>query len=214
MLLDASITDSLVTLATHIIRDLGLAGVAVMNLTSGVIGVPGTEPTMLFAGFNVFQGHLTLLGIIVFGVLGDLLGATVAYVIGKRGLVELLERAGPLHVSERRMQLAHGWFERYGTPVIIVSRCIPLVRAAFPYAAGIAEVSYLRFISLAAVGSVVWIGGLGLLGKAVGSSWVSWRHNLEYVDYAAVALVVCAIAYLVVRRMRGGGGRGPTPDVA
>ena len=70
MVLDASITDSLVTLATHIIRDLGLAGVAVMTLCSGVIGVPGTEPTMLFAGFDVFQGHLSLLGIIASVIVG------------------------------------------------------------------------------------------------------------------------------------------------
>src|ERR1700752_1327671 len=67
----ASVTDSLVTLATHIIRDLGLFGVALLTLTSATIGVPGTEPTMLFAGFNVFQKSLSLFGIIVFGVIGD-----------------------------------------------------------------------------------------------------------------------------------------------
>ena len=81
----ASVTDSLVNLATHIIRDLGLAGVALLTLTSGVIGMPGTEPTMLFAGFNVFQGHLSLFGIIVFGVLGDMIGASIAYAIGYFG---------------------------------------------------------------------------------------------------------------------------------
>ena len=34
-----------------------------------------------------------------------------------------------------------------------------------------------------------------MLGREVGSNWQSWRHNLEYVDYAVVALVVAAIAY-------------------
>ncbi len=38
-----------------------------------------------------------------------------------------------------------------------------------------------------------------MLGNAVGSSWQSWRHNLEYVDYVAAALLVAAIAYLIVR---------------
>ena len=69
--------------------------------------------------------------------------------------------------------------------------------------------SYLRFISFAALGSVVWITGLGLLGKAVGSNWTHWRKNLEYVDYAAAALLVAAIIYLIVRRTRG--GRTPPP---
>jgi membrane protein DedA with SNARE-associated domain len=210
----ASITDSLVTLATHIIRDLGVTGVAILNMCSGVIGVPGSEPTMLFAGFNVYQGHLTLLGIIVFGIIGDLAGASIAYAIGYYGRRELLERHGSkLHVSTAQLDRTHRWFERYGSPVIVVSRVIPFVRAAFPYAAGVAEMPYWRFISLATLGSIPWIAGLGLLGKAVGSNWVSWRHNLEYVDYAAAAVLVGAIAYLIVRRRSGGGG-GPAPDVA
>ncbi len=210
----ASVTDSLVTVATHIIRDLGLAGVALLTMTSGVIGVPGTEPTMLFAGFDVFNGNLTLLGIIVFGVIGDVLGASVAYGIGYFGRIELIERHGnKLHVSPRRLALAHGWFERYGPPVIFVSRLLPLVRAVFPYAAGVAEMPFWRFFSFATLGSIAWIAGLGLLGRAVGSNWQSWRHNLEYVDYAAAALLLAAIAYLIVRRMRGGDAQPPAADV-
>lgn len=210
----ASVTDSLVTLATHVIRDLGLAGVAMLTMTSGVVGVPGSEPTMLFAGFNVFQGHLTLLGIIVFGVIGDVIGASIAYAIGYFSRREVFERQGSkLHMSPRRLERAHGWFERYGAPVIVLSRMIPFARAAFPYAAGVAEMPFVRFAALATLGSIPWIAGLGVLGREVGSSWQSWRHNLEYVDYAAAAILVGAIAYLIVRRARGGGG-GPAPDVA
>jgi membrane protein DedA with SNARE-associated domain len=199
----ASITGPLVTLATHLIANLGLAGVALLTLTSGVIGLPGTEPTMLFAGFDVFRGNLTLPGIIIAGVVGDMAGATIAYSIGYFGRRELVERHGAkLHVSAARLDRAHAWFERYGAPVIFVSRLLPLVRAVFPYAAGVAEMPYWRFASLAALGSVVWIGALGLLGRAVGSNWPSWRHHLEYVDYAAVAILVLAIAYYLVRRRR------------
>jgi membrane protein DedA with SNARE-associated domain len=204
LLLAASITNSLVTLATHIIGDLGLAGVFLLTMSSGVIGVPGTEPTMLFAGFNVFEGHLTLVGIIAFGVAGDLVGASIAYGIGYFGRVELLERHGrKLHVSPARLQLANNWFARYGSPVILISRLLPFVRAVFPYAAGVAEMPYWRFLLFAAIGSVIWIGGLGALGQAVGSNWESWRHNLEYADYAILILVVAAIVFLVVRRIRG-----------
>lgn len=215
MLLEfASVTDSLVNLATHLIRDIGLAGVALLTMTSGVIGVPGSEPTMLFAGFNVFQGHLSLFGIIVFGVLGDVLGASIAYAIGYFGSRELFERqGGRLHMSAERLDRTHAWFERYGAPVIFVSRLIPVVRAAFPYAAGVARMPYGRFAALATLGSIVWISALGILGRAVGSSWQSWRHDLQYVDYVGAAALVAAIAYLVVRRTRDGGG-GPTPDVA
>ncbi len=210
----ASVTDSLVNIATHLIRDIGLPGVALLTMTSGVIGVPGSEPTMLFAGFNVYQGHLSLFGIIVFGVLGDVLGASIAYAIGYFGSRELIERQGSkLHMSTGRLERTHRWFERYGSPVIVVSRLIPFIRAAFPYAAGVGRMPFGRFVVFTTIGSILWITALGVLGREVGSSWQSWRHNLEYVDYVGAVVLVGALAYLVVRRTRGGGGR-PTPDVA
>ena len=176
----ASVTDSLVTLATNIINDLGVAGVALLTLTSGVVGVPGSEPTMLFAGFNVSEGHLSMFGILVFGVLGDMIGASIAYAIGYWGREEIVERHGnKLHISKQRLDRAHRWFERFGAPVIVVSRCIPFARAAFPYAAGVARMGYGRFLVFGTIGSIIWISALGVLGNAVGSQWQSWRHNLE-----------------------------------
>jgi membrane protein DedA with SNARE-associated domain len=199
----ASVTDSLVTLATHIIRDLGVAGVALLTLASGVVGVPGSEPTMLFAGFNVSEGHLSMFEIIVFGVLGDMIGASIAYAIGYWGREEIVERHGnKLHISKQRLDRAHRWFERFGAPVIVLSRCIPFARAAFPYAAGVARMGYGRFLAFATIGSIVWISALGVLGNAVGSQWQSWRHNLEYVDYVAAALLVAFIAWGIVRLTR------------
>ena len=207
----ASVTDSLVTLATHIINDLGLAGVAILTTTSGVIGAPGSEPTMLFAGFDVSRGNLSLLGIIVFGVIGDVLGASIAYWIGYWGRRELFERHGrKVHMSKGKIEFAGGWMERHGGAAVFISRFIPFVRAAFPYAAGVSEYPFGRFVAFTTLGSIVWITGLGVLGRAVGHYWQTWRHHLEYVDYLGVALVVGAIVYLIVRRARG--GRRPAVD--
>ena len=211
----ASITGPLIDLATNLIGSLGLAGVVILNTMTGVVGVPGTEPTMLFAGFNVYDGHLTLLGIIVAGVAGDMLGACIAYTIGYFGRRELLERQGSkLHVNPRRLERAQRWSQAHGAPVIAVSRCIPLARAVFPYAAGVAEMPFVKFAISALIGSVVWITGLALLGREVGSNWSSWRHHLEYVDYAVVAVIVVAIAYFLYRRRRTlPATASPDPDV-
>ncbi len=91
--------------------------------------------------------------------------------------------------------------------MVFVSRLLPFVAGASSRTRpGSREMPFLRFISFATLGSIVWITGLGVLGRAVGSDWQHWRHNLEYVDYAAVALLVAAIVYLIVRRVRGGSG--------
>ncbi|MFZ0042807.1 MAG: DedA family protein [Solirubrobacteraceae bacterium] len=212
----ASLTGPLVNLATHAIADLGLAGVFLLTTMTSVVGVPGTEPTMLFAGFDVYQGNLTLPGIIIAGVVGDMTGATIAYSIGYFGSQELLERQGAkLHVSASRLDRAHRWFERWGSPTIFISRMLPLVRALFPYAAGVAKMPFVRFFVLATLGSIIWISGLAVLGREVGSQWPAWRHHLEYVDYAAALALVAFVVYLFVRRGRHGSDSSaePTADV-
>jgi membrane protein DedA with SNARE-associated domain len=202
VLLDASVTESLVNFATHVVQHLGLSGVTLMILMSQIIIVPGTEVTMLFAGFNVDQHHLTLLGIIIAGVIGDVLGASVCYAIGYFGLNEALAKRGPLHIEGDRIEQARGWFDRFGSPVIAVSRCIPIFRSAPPYAAGIVKMPYPRFLVMATIGSTVWITGLALIGKSVGSKWPQWKSHLDIVDYIAVVVIVGLVAWWLYRLIR------------
>lgn len=202
MLVDASITESFVTFATHVVHDLGLPGVTLLVVISQLIVVPGTEVTMLFAGFNVDQGHLSLIGIVVAGVIGDVLGASAAYAIGYFGLHEVLARRGPLHIDDAKIDRASRWFDRHGSPAVAVSRLIPVFRSAPPYAAGIVKMPYGRFVSMATLGSIVWMTGLGLLGKAVGSKWTQWKHHLDYIDYAVVVVVLLLLSWWLVRLVR------------
>src|ERR1700761_1040106 len=202
MYLDASVTNSLVTLATHVVQHLGYAGITLLVTISQLIVVPGTEPTMLFAGFNVDTHHLTLIGIILFGILGDVLGASLACAIGYFGLHEVLARRGPLHIDDRKIARASSWFDRWGSPVVAVSRLVPVFRSAPPYAAGVVRMPFGRFVFFATLGSAVWMTGLGLLGKAVGHKWEQWKHHLDYVDYAVVAIIVVLLAWWLVRLLR------------
>ena len=92
ILVTGAVTDKLVDFATNLIGDAGYAGVFVlMTLESALIPIP-SEATMLFAGFKVEDGTLTLLGIVVAGVLGNLVGSWIAYAIGYYGRLELVLR--------------------------------------------------------------------------------------------------------------------------
>jgi membrane protein DedA with SNARE-associated domain len=52
-----------------------------------------------------------------------------------------------------------------------------------------------RFVTLTTIGSIVWIAALGILGKAVGAQWQTWKHHLDIVDYIGVAVIVVAIVW-------------------
>src|SRR5438874_7807855 len=136
MLLLASITDRLVEVATNVVGDLGLAGVFVlMLLESACIPIP-SEAIMLFAGFSVSNGDLTLVGVVVAGVLGNVVGSLIAYGVGYLGRVELLEQNRLLHVSRSQLDRADRWFERYGSPTVFFARMVPIVRTFIALPAG------------------------------------------------------------------------------
>jgi membrane protein DedA with SNARE-associated domain len=206
----ASISESLVNIAWHFVRDAGLPAVFVlMTAESACVPIP-SEATMLFAGFAVAEPgtstthhHLTLFGIVAAGVAGNLVGSWIAYAVGRGGRLELVERHGRwLHMTPARIEWADRWFTRYGAPAIFFSRMLPIIRTFISLPAGIAKMPFVRFTLLTLAGCVPWVLGLALAGEAVGSEWKEVRKGFDYVDYAVVALVVLAIAYAIVRRRR------------
>jgi membrane protein DedA with SNARE-associated domain len=220
MLVLASISESLVNIAWHFVRDAGLPAVFVLMVAeSACVPIP-SEATMLFAGFAVADPggssahhHLTLAGIVVAGVLGNLVGSWIAYGVGRAGRLELVERHGRwLHLKPAHLAWADRWFARYGAPAILFSRMLPIVRTFISLPAGVARMPFARFSLLTLAGCVPWVLGLALAGEAVGSKWTSVRKGFEYVDYTVVALVVIGIAYALVRRRRGRGK--PATDAA
>jgi membrane protein DedA with SNARE-associated domain len=196
----ASLTEPLVHFATNVVSELGLPGIFVlMLLESACIPIP-SETTMLFAGFNVAQGHYSLVAITAVGSVANLVGSWVAYAIGYFGRVELLERHGRrLRISARHLEWADGWFERYGGRTVFFTRMLPVVRTFISLPAGVARMPFWRFSLLTLAGCIPWVLMLGLIGREVGHNWERWKHHLEYVDYAVGAAILVGLAYLVVR---------------
>jgi membrane protein DedA with SNARE-associated domain len=199
----ASITDPLVQFATDVIDKLGLPGIFVLMLAeSACIPIP-SEATMLFAGFNVANGHWSLLEVTAVGVVANLVGSWIAYAVGYYGRVDVLERHGrALHVKPSHLQWADRWFERYGDVTVFFSRMLPIIRTFISLPAGVARMPFWRFTVLTTLGCIPWVFLLAFVGKQAGDNWSTWKDNLHYVDYVVVAAVVLGIAWLVLRRRR------------
>ena len=199
----ASITDPLVNLATDIVDAIGLGGVFVlMLLESACIPIP-SEATMLFAGFNVSKGHYSLFEAVAVGAVANLAGSWIAYWIGYKGRVDLLEKHGSkLHIKKSHLDWADRWFERHGDATVFFTRMLPIVRTFISLPAGVARMPFWRFSALTLAGCIPWVLMLTFIGKQAGNNWDNWKDNLHYVDYAVVALILGGIAYLVIRRRR------------
>src|SRR3954451_14820621 len=205
------ILDPLVRAATDVIDSTGLAGVfGLMTLESACIPIP-SEAIMLFAGFNVSEGNLTLFGVVAAGVLGNLTGSLIAYAAGYYGRLELLDRNRFIHISRRHLEWADRWFERHGSATVFFTRMLPIIRTFISLPAGVARMPLGRFAVFTVAGSIPWVLMLAIIGREVGDRWDQWRGHLHYVDYAIVAAIVAAIVYLIVRGRRGGTEWEPPP---
>ena len=204
----AAITDAIlnpvVDVATDFIDAVGLLGVFVlMVLESACIPVP-SEAIMLFAGFSVSEGELTLLGIVVAGVLGNVVGSWIAYAVGYYGRIELLEKNRFLHVSRKHLDWADRWFERHGDVTVLVARMLPIIRTFISLPAGVARMPFWRFTVLTLLGCIPWVLLLAIVGREVGDKWEQWNDHLHYLDYAVIVAIVIGIVYLLIRRRRSG----------
>ena len=203
MFLLASLTEPIVNLCTDFIGSAGLPAVfLLMLLESACIPVP-SEAIMLFAGFSVSNGDLTLFGIVAAGVLGNLAGSCLAYAAGYYGRLELLERHRVFHVNPKYLAWTERWFDRYGSATVFFTRMLPIIRTFISLPAGVARMPFWRFVVLTAAGCIPWVLMLALVGREAGDKWEDYKHYGEYLDYVVAAAIVAGVIYLLIRRRRG-----------
>ena len=184
-----------------VIEQLGYAGVFV-GMTLESIGFPlPSEIIMPFAGYVVWEGRLTLLGVTLAGTLGCLAGSLIAYGIGAYGGRPLLERYGK-YVLIRKSELdrAERWFETHGEAAVFISRLLPVVRTFISYPAGIVRMDVKRFSVYTVLGSLPFCFALAYVGVALGPHWEDIRGLFRYFDIAGIVGVVVLIGYLIYRR--------------
>lgn len=202
----AAITDKLADWATTVVGDLGLPGIFVlMTLESACIPIP-SEPTMLFAGFNVDQGTYSFAAAVSVAVAANVVGSWIAYGVGRFGRYELIQEHGKwLHITPARLEQAERWFEKYGGAAVFFSRMLPIVRTFISLPAGVAKMPFGRFTLYTFLGCIPWMAGLVFLGMTVDKNWEKWRDKLHYIDYLVIAAIVIGAVWLFIRWRRNRG---------
>jgi membrane protein DedA with SNARE-associated domain len=198
-----NIIETLSNFIISVIEQLGYAGVFVgMTLESVGLPIP-SEVIMPFAGYVVWEGGLTLIGITVAGTLGCLAGSLIAYYIGLWGGRPLLERYGKyVLISKRELDLADKWFDKYGDRAVFVSRLLPVVRTYISFPAGIVHMDVKKFSLYTVLGSLPWCFALAYIGVLLGPHWEDIKGLFRYLDIVVIVGIIALVAYLIYRRER------------
>jgi membrane protein DedA with SNARE-associated domain len=187
---------SIIGFILGLISASGYLGVFVlMVLESAVLPVP-SEIVMPFSGFLVSTGALDLWQVVLYGTLGNLVGAWIAYFLGLRvGRIAIIKYGKYVLLKESHLATAERWFKKYGDKTIFFSRLTPVIRTVISLPAGISKMEIKKFTVYTFVGSIPWNFALTYLGFLLGNNWIEIEG---FSNYLKLIIVLGALAVMVV----------------
>jgi membrane protein DedA with SNARE-associated domain len=188
----------LTAFAVRVIESGGYAGLTLlMTAESMVLPVP-SEAVMPFAGYVVSTGDMTWAGAILASSLGSLAGSWLSYLMGRHGVLPIVERYGKyVLVHPHHLRQAENMFTRRGVVAVFLCRFIPGVRHVSSIPAGAARMPIIPFLVASVAGATAW--NVFLL-------WVGWRFGRNEqaiaalksrMDLVGLALLTLLGAYVI-----------------
>ena len=173
-------------------------GLVVMPFLPGdsILFIAGT--VVATADLNV---HLLVAILIAAAILGDTINYSVGHYIGPR----VFDKPDSRWFRQEHLRRTQAFYDRYGGFTIIVARFVPIIRTFAPFLAGVAGMSYRRFLSYNVVGAIAWISSLVYAGYLFGNiPWVKQNLTLIVFLIVAVSLIPAVTTFLRERRSQRG----------
>ncbi|MDA8311810.1 MAG: DedA family protein [Actinomycetota bacterium] len=188
---------------THLVSTAGYAAIFVLCVLQSCCVPTSSELTMGFAGALAAQGKLSLAGVVVVGALGEVIGAYIAWAVGRYAGRAAVDRFGRyVLLSHHDLDRAEAWYDRHQRFGVFGSRLLPVIRNFVALPAGIAEVPLVRFGVLTAAGSLLWDGAWAGIGYGVGVHWHTIAKAFSDIGYVLAVVAVGVIAVAVYHRYR------------
>ena len=161
-----------------------------------------SEVTFGFAGVLAYQGHLSIVGVIVVGTVAELIGSFVASGVGRAGGRPLVHKFGKyVLVPQADVDRAERFVAGRGIWAIPVGRALPVVRTFVSIAAGIIEVPALLFGVLSLIGTAIWVTVIALIGYGLGDAWTSVAKGIKVAGYGIAVVVILAVVAFIAYRL-------------
>ena len=128
-------------------------------------------------------------------VVGDLIGDSIVYMLGRWGKSEFLQKISRrLGFTDAKMDSARFFFEANPNRTISLSKIILGVGVAGIYMAGNAKINYHKFIAICLVTSMLQYIVYISIGLLFGHAYIQINH---YLNYAASFSIVAAVLLLL-----------------
>ncbi len=135
--------------------------------------------------------HLLAGTLVIAAVAGDSVNYGAGHFIGPR----VFDRPDSRWLRKEHLLRTQRFYDKYGGFTIIIGRFVPIVRTFAPFLAGVAQMSYARFLLYNIIGGIAWICSMLYAGYLFGNiPWV--KNNLSFI---VVGIVVVSFLPLAIR---------------
>jgi membrane protein DedA with SNARE-associated domain len=186
---------------SNFIAGYGLVAVFVLMVGESC-GLPlPSEVIMPTSGVLAATGHMNLVAAIVAGAAANLVGSLIAYGLAARfGEPLLLGPGRYVGIRRHHLEIAEGWFKRWGLAAVLIGRVLPVIRTYISFPAGLARVDLTKFSILTFVGALPWCAALALVGYELGKNY---DRISGPVQKAAIGIAVLVVLVVIVWYLRG-----------
>lgn len=182
------------------LSELGYVGVALALM----IEVIPSEVVLSYGGYLVSLGKITFVGTVIAGTIGGVLAQLFLYWAGYYGGRPVLDKYGKyILINKKHIDTAEHWFQKYGTGIIFTARFIPIVRHAISIPAGIARMSFWKFLLYTALAVIPWSILFVLLGIKIGENWAEIKVvSSEYLYLFLLGATIIGLLFFFVHQYR------------
>lgn len=150
---------------------------------------------MLTASTGILNIWLLIPLLIASAIIGD----NVNYFVGRFVGEKIFDLKFFRKIVKREyLDKTHAFYEKHGGKTIIMARFVPIVRTFAPFAAGIAEMKYARYILFCFSGAILWVPLLSLAGYYFGNIEII-KNNFEKVIFGIILISVLPIIISALR---------------
>ena len=169
--------------------------------------LPGDALLFALGALTATTTHFNLWLIIVLLTIAALTGYLFNYWIGAAFGKALFKDPNSKIFRRKYLEQTHGFYERYGAKTILFARYLPIIRTFAPFVAGMATMTFSKFVAYTVIGGVVWVLVVVLAGHFFGGlTYV--QHNFSLVILAIIVVSMIPTAVEILRsyltRPKGG----------
>lgn len=171
--------------------------------------------TLLFAVGIFIAGdrlHLNIAEAIGLFAIAAFLGNISGFEIGRLLGPPLRHHDGKI-LKKRYLDETADFFDKHGSKALVIGRFVPFVRTYITLIAGVIDMRRKTFLVWSAVGAVLWVVVITLLGYFLGTSIPWLAKNIDFATLAILAVSLIPAAVEWWRRRRRGRSERQTSDV-